>query len=315
MSIKVRRAAESGELAEKIARGRKILQNCTLCPRNCSVDRLAGEKGYCGMTGRVEVAGYGPHFGEEKVLVGEKGSGTIFFCGCNLRCVFCQNYSISHCFEGECVEVNSEQLAAIMLGLQEQGCHNINLVTPGHIVPQLLSALQVAVEGGLRVPLVYNCGGYESMVSLQLLNGVVDIYMPDIKFFSVESAKRYAGAADYPETVKRAVLEMQRQVGDLQLDDRGIAKNGLLVRHLLMPDAKADSESIFTFLADQVSRNCYVNIMEQYRPCGTVKNYPELGETISPDYYQEMIAAAGKSGLTRIEPNDFSQLLARLFSS
>ncbi len=315
MVTKVRQAAESGELAEKITRGREILQNCSLCPRNCSVDRTAGATGYCGIADQVEVAGYGPHFGEEQVLVGEKGSGTIFFCGCNLRCVFCQNYSISHCFEGECVTVDSGQLAAIMLELQEQGCHNINLVTPGHIVPQLLSALQVAVEGGLQIPLVYNCGGYESMTALQLLDGIVDIYMPDIKFFSSESAERYAGAADYPEIVKRAVLEMQRQVGDLQIDDRGLAKNGLLVRHLLMPDAKADSESIFTFLAERVSRNCYVNIMEQYRPCGTAKAFPELGRTISSDYYQEMITAAKKCGLARIESNDFSQLIARLFPS
>lgn len=315
MSIRARQAAKSGELAEKIARGKEMLRNCTLCPRNCSVNRLAGEKGYCGIADRLEVASYGPHFGEEQVLVGEKGSGTIFFCGCNLRCVFCQNYSISHCAEGECLEVDSRQLAAIMLELQEQGCHNINLVTPGHIVPQLLPALQLAVEGGLEIPLVYNCGGYESMASLRLLDGIVDIYMPDIKFFSSEAAKRYAGAADYPQIVKRAVLEMQRQVGDLQLDDRGLAINGLLVRHLLMPGARTESESIFAFLADRVSRNCHVNIMEQYRPCGTAKDFPELKETISPEYYQEMIAAAKKSGLTRIESNDFSRLLARLFSS
>ncbi|WP_457577649.1 radical SAM protein [Desulfomarina sp.] len=315
MVIKIRQAAESGELAAKIARGKEVLRSCTLCPRNCYVDRPAGEKGYCGMADRVEVAGYGPHFGEEQVLVGEKGSGTIFFCGCNLRCVFCQNYSISNCSKGECEEVSPEQLAAIMLELQGRGCHNINLVTPGHIVPQLLQALQLAVEGGLRVPLVYNCGGYESMTSLKLLDGVIDIYMPDFKFLSPESARRYTGAADYPEIVKRAVIEMQRQVGDLQLDDRGLATHGLLVRHLLMPDAKEDSESIFAFLAERVSLNCHVNIMEQYRPCGMARDFPELGRTISAEYYNEMIAAAKKCGLAGIESNDFSKLLARLFSS
>ena len=307
------RAWQNGLLAKRITESRQRLICCRLCPRQCGVDRLAGERGVCRTGEYAEVASYGPHFGEESVLVGKHGSGTIFFCGCSLTCAFCQNYDISHPEPDSCDQMTARQLGSIMAALQQQGCHNINLVTPSHVVPQILVALPYAIEQGLTVPLVYNSSGYEEVESLQLLEGIVDIYMPDFKFWQNHSAKRYAHAADYPEKARAALLEMQRQVGDLRMDDNGIAERGLLVRHLLMPHGGEGSREILQFLAEKISRNCYVNIMDQYRPSGCVANFFELQETIKGEDYQRALQQAKMFGLSRLDVKNFSLLMKRLF--
>jgi len=259
----------------------------------------------------AEVASYGPHFGEESVLVGTGGSGTIFFCGCNLLCSFCQNYAISHSEERDCRAVSERELAAIMVELQEMGCHNINFVTPSHVVPQILAALPFAVAAGLRVPLVYNCGGYERVETLRLLDGIIDIYMPDVKFWAAESGRRYVHAADYPERMRAALGEMQRQVGDLHIGQNGLADRGLLVRHLLMPDGYMEAQAIFQFLAAEISPNCYLNIMDQYRPCGELAG---RADSITPAMYAKALQAAEMAGLSRLEHHDIVALIRRLLS-
>ncbi|KJR98540.1 MAG: radical SAM protein [Desulfobulbaceae bacterium BRH_c16a] len=307
-------AMDSGILQERIERSLELLMSCRLCPRQCGVDRFAGEKGYC-RTGRfAEVASYGPHFGEEQVLVGTRGSGTIFFCGCNLLCNFCQNYEISRVSDPDCQPVSDEKLAAIMVELQEAGCHNINFVTPTHVMPQILAALPHAIRAGLRVPLVYNCGGYERVESLQLLDRIVDIYMPDTKFWDSRSGLRYANAPDYPEKMKAALAEIQRQVGDLRLDAQGLAEQGLLVRHLLMPGGLAEGRAIFHFLAKEISPNCYVNIMDQYRPCGEAALGGEGGGMIESTMYNQAIRAAKSAGLSRLDQRDLAELIRRLMA-
>ncbi len=245
------------------------------------------------------VSSFNPHFGEEAPLVGWGGSGTIFLTSCNLRCVFCQNYEISHRMEGE--EVEAKDLAAMMVRLQAMGCHNINFVTPTHQVPQILEALALAVPGGLRVPLVYNCGGYEAVPTLRLLDGIVDIYMPDFKFADPGPAATYADAPDYPEVAKAAMREMHRQVGDLVLDQRGVARRGLLVRHLVMPGGLAGTRAVMRFLAQEISRNTYVNIMAQYRPCGLAHQYPAIHRGITAAEYREAVAAAMAEGIHRLD--------------
>jgi putative pyruvate formate lyase activating enzyme len=292
-------ALQSGRLEQSVRRARRWMSRCTLCPRFCGVDRTAGEKGYC-RTGRLAVvASYGPHFGEERPLVGKGGSGTIFFSHCNLLCVFCQNYDISH--GGAGLEVPAETLADIMVDLQEKGCHNINFVTPSHVIPQILEALPLAIEKGLRIPLVYNCGCYERVSALKLLDGIVDIYMPDFKFWDSEISGKLADAPDYPQRARAALREMHRQVGDLQGDERGIARRGLLVRHLVMPEGLAGSESILRFLAQEISENTYVNVMRQYHPCGDAIGNSPLGRTITREEFDEALAAAQKAGLKRLD--------------
>ncbi len=277
-----------------------MLSACTLCPRECKVNRLENETGFCG-TGRLaRVASYGSHFGEEQPLVGRHGSGTIFFSGCNLNCCFCQNYDISHQPDTG-VEVDERGLAALMLGLQEKGCHNINLVTPSHIVPQIIGAVAIAAEGGLHLPIVYNSGGYDSPASLELLSGIVDIYMPDFKFWSVESGARYTGVGDYSEMARRALQTMHSQVGDLKIDDSGVATSGLLIRHLVMPGLLDETGGILEFIAHSLSKKSYVNIMDQYRPCGKAHMFPELGRGIRREEFLQAIAIAKKVGLTRID--------------
>lgn len=306
------KASRSGLLDRRIKESRRLLEKCNLCPRRCNVDRLAGEVGICRTGALAEIASYGPHFGEEAVLVGGHGSGTIFFCGCNLLCSFCQNYEISYPKESSCLPVNNLRLAQLMVELQEQQCHNINLVTPSHVVPQILAALPSAIELGLKVPLVYNSSGYDSVASLQLLDGIVDIYMPDFKFWFAESAKRYAKAADYPETARIALREMQRQVGDLQINAQGCAERGLLVRHLLMPSGGAETDAILQFLAEEISVDCYVNIMDQYRPCWRAGEFEELGASITHEQYQQAMQRAEKYGLTRLDQRNFTHLLRHL---
>jgi len=295
------KASKSGLLDQRIGESRRLLEKCTLCPRRCNVDRLAGKLGLCRTGAHAAVASYGPHFGEETVLVGKHGSGTIFFCGCSLLCAFCQNHDISHPRQGTCIEVDDHQLAQLMVELQEQGCHNINLVTPSHVVPQILAALPLAIASGLTVPLLYNSSGYDLVSSLTLLDGIIDIYMPDFKFWSGRSAERYANAADYPEIARRALKEMQRQVGDLQLNGQGYAERGLLVRHLLMPGGAAETDAILQFLADEISVSCYVNIMDQYRPAGKSEEFAELLEAISAKEYQQAMQRAKTYGLTRLD--------------
>jgi putative pyruvate formate lyase activating enzyme len=288
-----------GELEKKIAAAYDILNQCTLCPHRCLVDRHHGEVGLCRTGDRPVVASYGPHFGEEDPLVGRRGSGTIFFTHCNLYCIFCQNWEISHGGEGE--EISITDLAAIMVYLQKKGCHNINFVTPSHQVYQILAALPAAIEAGLNVPLVYNTGGYDSVETLKLLEGVIDIYMPDFKFWDPKVAAELCVAPDYPEVAKAALKEMHRQVGDLVLDEQGIARRGLLVRHLVLPDNLAGTRECMEFLAQEISRNTYVNVMAQYRPCGRAYVHPSLRRFPTDQELAEAERAARDAGLTRLD--------------
>lgn len=292
-------AHRSGRLAEVIRRSRRWLAKCTLCPRMCRVNRLADQAGYCRTGRRAVVASYGPHFGEEAPLVGRSGSGTIFFAHCNLFCIFCQNWDVSH--EGQGVPVSAEQLADLMLDLQQRGCHNINLVTPSHVLCQILEALPRAIEGGLQVPLVYNCGGYERVAALRLLEGIIDMYMPDFKFWEPRVAEAFCAASDYPQRARGALLEMHRQVGCLALDAAGIATRGLLVRHLVMPTGLAGTEDILRFIATQLSADTYVNVMDQYHPCGEAVNRPDIGRRITTEEYREALRAAREVGLRRLD--------------
>ncbi len=290
---------KKGMLREKIKIAGKVLSSCQLCPRKCNVDRLSGQTGTCSTGEKAIVSSYNPHFGEEAPLVGRSGSGTIFFTYCNLLCLFCQNYDISHDGHGE--EVTAEQLAGIMINLQNIGCHNINFVTPSHVVPQILSAIEIAVENGLEVPLVYNTGGYDSVDTLKLLEGVFDIYMPDFKFWSPEVAETTCKAKDYPEITRRALMEMHRQVGDLVTDENGIALRGLLIRHLILPQGLAGTSEIMKFIAQKISSNSYVNIMTQYRPCGRAAEVKELSARPSQHDFKNAYQAAKKAGITRLD--------------
>jgi putative pyruvate formate lyase activating enzyme len=286
-------------LADKVREAEEILKKCTLCPRECQVDRTAGERGFCTTGDKPFISSYGPHFGEEKPLVGRFGSGTIFMGNCNLGCLFCQNYSISHLGEG--TEISFEKLADIMLSLQKQGCHNINFVTPTHQMPMILRSLLISSERGLKLPIVYNCGGYESLHAIELLDGVVDIYMPDFKYIEPAMALNYSEAGDYPESAKAAIKEMHRQVGDLVTDQRGIALRGLLVRHLVLPEGIAGTSDVVKFIAEEISRNTYINIMDQYHPCYKAFDNPPLNRRITHQEYADAIQMAEDAGLKRID--------------
>ena len=278
------------------------MESCHLCPRKCRVNRLKGETGFCQTGRKARVASYNAHFGEEAPLVGTCGSGTIFISSCNLLCSFCQNDEISHNREG--ADVAPEQMASMMLELSGRGCHNINFVTPSHVVPQLLEALPLAIEKGMKVPLVYNSGGYDSVETLKLLEDVFDIYMPDFKFWDNRWAERYCDAPDYREVALDAIREMHRQVGELVTDHRGIAVRGLLVRHLVMPMEIAGSEKFFEFLAKEISPNTYVNVMDQYRPCGSAHKDEFINRRLEMGEYREAIDAAGKAGLKRLDSRE-----------
>ena len=290
---------EEGLLKEKIAKAYDILSACNLCPRRCGVDRNAGETGICKTGKMAKVSSYNSHFGEEAPLVGSRGSGTIFLTHCNLMCLFCQNYDISH--EGYGQNVSDEQISAMMLVLQKQGCHNINFVTPTHVVPQILSALEIAIQNGLKVPLVYNSGGYDRVDTLKLLDGVFDIYMPDFKFWDPEIAEAACDAPDYPEVARRALLEMHRQVGDLVIDDQGIAQRGLLIRHLVLPKGLAGTREIMRFIATKISTNSYVNVMSQYRPCGRAAEVNGLDSHLPANDYRQALEFARQEGITRLD--------------
>jgi putative pyruvate formate lyase activating enzyme len=297
--IKTHRA---GLLQPKITAAYQVMLSCEICPHLCRVDRRHGELGLCRTGEKPVVSSYGPHFGEEDPLVGQHGSGTIFFSHCNLFCIFCQNWEISHGGEGE--EIDVADLAEIMLRLQAQGCHNINFVTPSHQVPMLLAALPHAIAGGLRLPLVYNTGGYDSLATLQLLDGIVDIYMPDFKFWGPAIAGSLCNAADYPEVARQALQEMHRQVGDLALDEHGVAYRGLLVRHLVLPDDLAGTKEIMQFLARDISPHTYVNVMGQYRPCGRAYEHPSLGRFLTAEEHRDAQRMAREAGLSRLDQRD-----------
>jgi len=287
------------ELRERATSAYERMEHCDLCPRNCDVNRLTDNLGVCKTGLQAKVSSYGPHMGEENPLRGWKGSGTIFFARCNLRCQFCQNHDISQTNAGN--EATSQELARIMLELQAMGCHNINLVSPSHVVPQILAALPLAVQGGLHIPLVYNSGGYDSLETMKILNGIVDIYMPDMKFANGGYAKKYSRAADYPHVNRAAVKEMYRQVGDLQLDENGLAIRGLLVRHLVLPRNLAGTRQIVTFLADEISKTTYLNLMAQYHPAYNANRYPELNRRITSSEYNAAVRMAKDAGLTKLD--------------
>jgi len=290
---------ERGELAARAARARERLSPCRVCPRSCGADRAGGELGDCRVGARARVASHGPHHGEEPPLSGWRGSGTIFLSGCNLRCVFCQNHDISQRRDGR--ETSAPELAAMMLELEAAGCHNLNWVTPSHVVPQLLEALVLAAAHGLRLPIVYNTGSYDDLETLRLLDGVVDVYLPDLKYADGEAAERYSAAPDYPAVARAALREMHRQVGDLELDASGLAVRGVLVRHLVLPNGLAGTLSSMRFLAAELSPDTYVNVMDQYRPCFRAHEHPELARRATAAELEHATQAARRAGLRRVE--------------
>ena len=292
-------AYRNGRLKERAAEVLSRLTKCTLCPRQCNVDRNQDQRGHCQSGRWAEVASYDAHFGEESPLVGRYGSGTIFFSHCNLLCSFCQNYDISHHGLGR--ELSDQQLADMMLSLQAAGCHNINFVTPSHVVPQILSALVLAAEQGLSIPLVYNSSGYDSVDTLRLLDGIVDIYMPDFKFWDAKIADQTCQAPEYPQVARDAITEMHCQVGDLALDRKGLAVSGLLVRHLVLPDGLAGTAEVMDFIANRISGNTYVNVMSQYRPCGRAAEVKALNRSITEVEYKNALKAAGDAGIRRLD--------------
>jgi len=289
---------ENGELAKRVEIAYRRLEACDICPRCCGVNRRAGELGVCHTGEEAVVSSAGPHFGEESPLVGRGGSGTIFFTWCNLQCQYCQNSSISQ--GGEGYPAIPHAIADLMLSLQRGGCHNINFVSPSHVVPQILAATLIAAQNGLHVPLVYNTGGYDSLETLALLDGVVDIYMPDMKYADAAVGERYSHIKRYPEVNQAAVREMHRQVGDLVTDERGIALRGLLVRHLVLPEGLAGTAEVVRFLAG-LSTNTYLNIMAQYRPCFHAHSLPPLNRRLSDAEYREAVQMALDAGLERLD--------------
>ena len=286
------------ELTARIEKLFKIMENCEICPRKCHVNRLKDEKGFCRLGKLPMVSAFHPHFGEESPLVGSYGSGTIFLTSCNLACAYCQNYEISQLRIGE--EISFEKLAEMMISLQNRGCHNINFVTPTPQVPQIVKVVAIAIEKGLKIPLVYNTSSYDSIEVLKLLDGIFDIYLPDARYSDDKIALKYSNAPRYFEVMKSAIKEMHRQVGDLVLNENGIALRGVLVRHLVLPNDLAGSEKIFEFIAKEVSTNAFVNVMSQYYPQSRAFEFPELSRRITDKEYQEAIKLAKKADLKRL---------------
>ena len=290
---------QTGELQARVQEAYTHLEDCDLCAWECGINRRDGKLGIC-RTGEIaRVSSFGPHMGEEDPLRGWRGSGTIFFSRCNLHCQFCQNHDISQTDSGDAFQ--PEELATMMLELQAYGCHNINLVSPSHVVPQIMAGLLIAAQAGLHLPLVYNTGGYDSLASLRLLDGLVDIYMPDMKYASARIARHYSKIPNYPEANQAAVREMYRQVGDLQINESGLATRGLLVRHLVMPNNLAGTDEIVRFLAEDISPNTYLNLMDQYRPAFKANQYPKLNRRIKPQEYDNAVRIALESGLNRLD--------------
>ena len=301
------RLYREGELQNRLEKTLSLLESCSLCPRECGSNRLDGETGLSSTGRRAKVSSYNAHFGEEGPLVGRYGSGTIFMTSCNLLCSFCQNYDISHLAEG--VEVAPEQMATMMIHLAERGCHNINFVTPTHVVPPIIEALILAIDRGLRVPLVYNSGGYDRKETLELLDGIFDIYMPDFKFWGDKWADRFCDAPDYGEVARAAIKEMHHQVGDLVVDDDGIGLRGLIVRHLVMPKNVAGTKEIMGFLSKEISPNTYVNVMDQYRPCGRADQDEFINRRLTGQEFKDAVNSAKTAGLGRLDPRDRPRLI------
>jgi putative pyruvate formate lyase activating enzyme len=294
-----------GELAKRIERAFDLLQACELCPRQCGVNRLSGKKGYCRAPSKVMVYSAQPHFGEEVSLVGEGGSGTIFFSNCNLRCAFCQNWPIAHKGLGE--RLDDDELAEMMLRLQRIGCHNINLVTPTHVMPHILRATRIAYRKGLRLPLVYNTSGYERVEILEILDGIVDIYLPDLKYMRSHQAAKYSsGAADYPQVAQKAILEMHRQVGEHTTDEYGHALRGLMIRHLVMPNRVAGTREFTRWVAENLTTTTYVNIMAQYHVAYKATEYDEIARGITAAEFLEAMAWAEEAGLENLDPRSLT---------
>jgi putative pyruvate formate lyase activating enzyme len=295
-----------GSLERRAGEALRLLERCALCPRACGAARLAGEPGTCGVGRRVRVSAAFPHLGEERCLSGVRGSGTVFFEGCPLGCVFCQNHDVSRGTSGE--ELDARALAELFVDLQRRGCHNLNLVTPTHVVPQVLEALALAVEAGFALPLVYNSGGYDALATLRLLDGLVDVYMPDLKVWSPDAAARLLGARDYPGMARAALREMHRQVGDLALDRRGLAVRGLLVRHLVLPGHLEESSAILAWIAEELSPATWVHVMDQYHPAGDVRargaRWPELRRRLSAREGALAIDMAWRAGLQRLDGHE-----------
>lgn len=286
---------QQGILLDKVNQAKKHYKHCNLCPHECSVDRTKN-RGFCQAADKAIVSSFGPHFGEESVLVGKNGSGTIFFGYCNMRCVFCQNFELS--FGGAGTAISNEELSEMMLSIQNcYECHNINLVSPTHFVPNIIEAVYLASQKGLHLPLVYNCGGYEKIETLKLLDEVVDIYMPDFKYSTAERGKKYSQAADYPHKVKLALKEMHRQVGGLRVDEKGLAYRGLLIRHLVLPGGLEDTKAVLRFIKEELSPDCLVNLMSQYYPSNRAFEYPEIAKRLSVLEYREAENLAQKLGL------------------
>ena len=296
-----------GQLSRRVEEAYSIFESCTCCPRQCGVNRLKGERGFCRAPSNPVVFSAHPHFGEEIPLVGQNGSGTIFFSNCNLRCVFCQNWPIAH--EGKGREASDRAVADMMIKLQKTGCHNINLVTPTHVMPNILNATRIALKMGLHIPLVYNTSGYERLEIVKLLNGVVDIYLPDFKYMDPEMAAQYsAGASDYPERAKKAITEMHRQVGKLKGTESGIAVRGLIIRHLVMPNRVAGTEQFVKWVAETLPKSTYVNIMSQYHVDYRAYEYPEIARGITTQEFLEAVGWAHEYGLTNL---DFKTMATR----
>jgi putative pyruvate formate lyase activating enzyme len=289
----------NGELQRRVAEAHQHLSNCIGCGWECKVDRHSGQLGICHTGERAKINSYGPHMGEENPLRGWRGSGTIFFTRCNLRCQYCQNHDISQTDAGD--EVEPDELATIMLELQSYGCHNINFVSPSHVLPQIMAAVLIAAQAGMRLPLVFNTGGYDSITMLKLLDGVIDIYMPDMKYANANVALHYSKIRNYPMVNQTAVREMHRQVGDLQLDENGIATRGLLVRHLVLPHNLAGTAEIVNFLAREISKNTYLNLMDQYHPAYNARLFPQLQRSITRQEYQAAVQMAHEAGLYRLD--------------
>ena len=296
----------SGELQSRAQRALEALADCALCPRACHADRVRGAGKVCRTGRQAVVSSAFPHFGEERCLTGTNGSGTIFFGWCNLGCAFCQNWELSA--EGEGREVTAGELAELMLQLQERGCHNVNLVSPSHVVPQILEALAIAAGRGLCLPLVYNTGGYDTLEALAVLDGIIDIYMPDFKFWDSEPARRFAKAPDYPQVVRNAIREMHRQVGTLALDEHGMARRGVLLRHLVMPGGVAGTRSVMEWVANEIGPDTYVNLMAQYHPAGRAAEFPELARTISAAEFKQALEDARSCGLHRLDRGSLRSL-------
>lgn len=287
---------DSGELKNRVARAYRAMRSCTLCPRDCKVNRLKDEKGFCTIGKRASVGSSNSHRGEEPPISGSRGSGTIFFTSCNMRCIFCQNYPISQLRHGK--EVTPHELAKIMLQLQKDGCHNINLVTPSHVIPQFLAGLYIAAKKGLKLPIVSNSSGYEGMEALKLLDGAIDIYMPDIKYSNNENAATYSNAPDYWDRVRPAIKEMYRQVGDLKMDDEGIAISGLIIRHMVLPENISGTEDVLKFISEEISAGTYISLMSQYFPAHQALTHPLINRRVTKEEFQRAVGAFHENGLT-----------------